>query len=243
VLRRSAAFAVAYAVLAIAVAAGGLTRVDQWAIDHAMPGAAFRAGKPSLRHALVPLVYTHWRNGFQDAANVAALPGWAAASVLVFGVCCATLHRRGERRAAAAWAAALVAGDAVEGLCKEVLARPRLHAGDVPLVAFDSSFPSGHTLRVVLIGALVAATWRRSRVAAWTWTAAAVALIELAGWHTPSDLAGGLLLAAVLLGAVTAASAASRRSSSSSAPSVAGSPRASRPSRPSRAGRPSAREP
>ena len=37
----------AFAALAIAVATGAFTGLDQWAVDHVMPGGRFGAGEPS----------------------------------------------------------------------------------------------------------------------------------------------------------------------------------------------------
>jgi membrane-associated phospholipid phosphatase len=93
-------------------------------------------------------------------------------------------------------AVVLVVGTAVETICKHVLERPELHQGARHIAAFDHSFPSGHTLRTVLVAAAVARPWGAA------WAAASIALIQLAGWHTPTDIAGGILLGlAGLLGA------------------------------------------
>jgi membrane-associated phospholipid phosphatase len=99
-------------------------------------------------------------------------------------------------------AAALLAAVAVEVVCKELLVRPRLHQGSFHIVAFNSSFPSGHTLRTVIVAAAVAWAWPRLRAAAVVWAVAGIVLLELAGWHTPTDVLGGLLLGLLaLLGA------------------------------------------
>ena len=173
-----------FAGLAVAVAAGAFTGIDQWAVDHVMPGGHFSGGQPNLLDALVPLAGTHWDSALSVAAAVVAIP----ASFL-------------PALALTAWrsrpvAALVIAGTAVEALCKEVLSRPPLHHGTLHVVAFDDSFPSGHALRVVLVAAAFA-----SPLAA-AWAVLAVVLIQLAGWHTPSDILGGLLLALLgLLGA------------------------------------------
>ena len=71
------------------------------------------------------------------------------------------------------------------------------------LVAFDSSWPSGHALRCALLAAALAAAWPWLRITLALWLTAAVVLLELAGFHKPTDLAGGLLLAtAAAAGAV-----------------------------------------
>jgi len=85
-------------------------------------------------------------------------------------------------------------GSAIELLCKHVLVRPALHDGSFHIAAFDSSFPSGHALRAVLVAFAIARSWPRVRPLAVAWVVASVVLLQLAGWHTPSDLAGGLLL-------------------------------------------------
>jgi membrane-associated phospholipid phosphatase len=65
----------------------------------------------------------------------------------------------------------------------------------VHLVGFDASWPSGHALRCALVAAAVAAAWPRLRIPLAIWLVAVVVLLELAGFHTPTDLVGGLLLA------------------------------------------------
>jgi len=180
-----------FAGLAVAVAAGAFTGIDQWAVDHVMPGGHFTGGQPNLLDALVPLAGTHWDSALSVAAAVVAIP----ASFL-------------PALALTAWrsrpvAALVIAGTAVEALCKEVLSRPPLHHGTLHVVAFDDSFPSGHALRVVLVAAAFA-----SPLAA-AWAVLAVVLIQLAGWHTPSDILGGLLLA--LLGLLGARALCGRR--------------------------------
>ncbi|HZC30218.1 MAG TPA: hypothetical protein VE261_01790, partial [Gaiellaceae bacterium] len=82
-------------------------------------------------------------------------------------------------------------GNVVEELCKLTLTRPALYHGGIHLVAFDHSYPSGHTIRAVVL----AAAWPPAR----PWAVAAIAMLEIGGFHVPTDIAGGLLLAAALL--------------------------------------------
>lgn len=176
--------ALGFAALAVAVSAGAFTGLDQWAVDHVMPAGHFTGGEPSLFHALVPLAGTHWGSALSVAAAVVAIP----ASFLV-ALALATWRSR-------LLGAVVVAGTAVETLSKHVLTRPELHHGTHHIVAFDDSFPSGHALRTVLVAAAFA-----SPMAA-AWAVATLVLIELAGWHTPTDLLGGVLLGLLgLLGA------------------------------------------
>ena len=174
----------AYVALAILVAAGACTGLDQWSVDHLMPGATFTNEESSLADALIPLWGTHWGNGWSVAANVGTLP---ASFLVALGL---ALWR------SRALAAAVVAGTAVEALFKAALARPALYDGAHHIAGFDTSFPSGHTLRTVLVAALVA------RPLGAAWAVASIVLLQLAGWHTPTDIAGGFLLGLLgLLGA------------------------------------------
>ena len=85
--------------------------------------------------------------------------------------------------------------NAVEVLCKSMLDRPLLHAPHQRLYAFQSSWPSGHTLRTVLVAAIVAFVWHSAARWVVDWAAASLVLLEIDGFHVPTDIAGGLLLA------------------------------------------------
>jgi membrane-associated phospholipid phosphatase len=201
VSRRNAALtlAAAYAALAVLVAAGALNGLDQWAVDHLMPGLGQAGRKPSLAEAAVPLLQAGWSTALAAVANVVTLPAQALVASTLAAVCCLALWRRGRRRAGIAWGVAWIAGNAVEVLCKSTLARPLLHAHGHALVAFQSSYPSGHTLRSVLLAAAVATVWPFARRWTAAWAAASLVLLEVAGFHVPSDIVGGLLLALLLI--------------------------------------------
>jgi len=192
------AFAFAYAALAVLVAAGALHGIDQWAVDHVMPGGPRDRVPPTHLEAVVPLLHAWWDRPVDVVANVVTLPAQVVVSSALLAVCCLALWRRGRRRAALAWAAGWLAGNLVEVLCKSVLSKPVPHRDGLPLTPFESSFPSGHTLRAVLLAAAVAAAWPAARYWVAAWAAAVVVLLELAGFHVPSDIAGGLLLGALV---------------------------------------------
>jgi undecaprenyl-diphosphatase len=185
-LRSAVALAVAYATLAVLVAAGAFTGVDQWAVEHLMPTASFHGGNPGWLEAAVPLLHQRFDSPLAVAADVVTLPAAALVSLAIV----VAARRVAGLGLVAAWAA----GSVVELLCKHVLVRPGLHDGTFHIAAFDSSFPSGHALRAVLVAWAVARMWPRARAAAIVWVVASVVLLQLAGWHTPTDLAGGLLL-------------------------------------------------
>lgn len=173
-----------FAALAVLVAAGAFTGLDQWAVDHLMPGASFSAKPSSLADALIPLWGTHWGNPYSVAASVVTVPA-------SFFIALAIVFWRSR-----VLAALLVAATAVETLCKHVLTRPELQHGGRHIPGFDDSFPSGHTMRAVIVAAIVIQPLGAA------WAIASIVLLQLAGWHTPTDIAGGLLLGGLaLLGA------------------------------------------
>ncbi len=193
--------AAAFATLGVLVAAGALTRLDQWAIDHAMANVHGAGRTPTLADALVPLLHADFDSPLGAVASVVTAPASLLPSLLLVGACCVTMRRRGRVRAAYAWAAAWLAGNAVEALCKATLVRPALYRHGLHLLAFDSSFPSGHTIRSILVAAALAATWPAARLWGAAWAAASLVLLEADAAHTPSDIAGGLLLSLLLVAA------------------------------------------
>lgn len=193
------ALAAAYAALAVLVAAGALTGLDQWAVDHLMPGAHGNRTPPSFLEAVVPLYHASWHRPLDVVANVVTVPAQALVSSVLLGACCVVLRARGRGRAALVWAAAWLVGNGAEVLCKSVLARPLLHRDGQALTAFASSFPSGHTLRALLLAAAAAFAWPAGARLFAAWAAAVLVLLELDGLHVPSDVAGGLLLTALVV--------------------------------------------
>ncbi len=190
-LSRSAALlSFAFAALAVLVAAGAFTRVDQWSIDHVMPGASFHHVQGGLLEGLVPLLHSRWGSPFAVLVNIVTLPASFLIALAIAFAC------------SRAFGIVLAAAVAVEVLCKEVLVRPALHHGSFHIATFDSSFPSGHTLRTVIVAGAVATARPRARSFVVAWAIGSIALLLLAGWHTPTDLAGGAILGGLaLLGA------------------------------------------
>jgi membrane-associated phospholipid phosphatase len=210
-------FAACFAALAVLVAAGDLTSIDQWAVHRAMPGADF-AEKSTFVDAVIPLWGVHWHGVLHVVSELVTVPASFTPATLVAAAAC--LAVRG--RAAVVFAAAFALGNAIEVLVKSTLTRPALYAHGVRLSGFHASYPSGHTLRTVLVATAVASAWPRLRLVAAAWAATSIVLIELGGQHVPSDIAGGLLLAGALLAttwSLRRGSTWSRRPSRASRPS------------------------
>jgi membrane-associated phospholipid phosphatase len=194
--------------LAALVASGTTTSLDQWAVNHAMPFAARPSPAPTLLESIVPLLHAPFHPLGAGVTEVVTLPGQVVFSLLLVLAAARVLWRRGRVEAAACWTTAWLVGVAVELAFRHTLTREPLYRHGVHLVAFDSSWPSGHALRCALLAAALAAAWPRLRIPLALWLAAAVVLLELAGFHTPTDLAGGMLLAT----AAAAGAAAAQRS-------------------------------
>ena len=186
--------AAAFGVLAGLVASGATTGLDQWAVDHAMPLAG-TSTLPSALESLVPLLHAPFHPRGVAVAQIVTLPGQVVFSLLIVLAAAWRLWTRGRREAAVCCVAAWVVAVAVEIVFRHTLTRPPLYRNGVHVVAFDMSWPSGHAVRCALVAAALAAAWPRLRVPLGIWLAAVVVLLELAGFHTPTDLVGGLLLA------------------------------------------------
>ncbi|MGZ4339135.1 MAG: hypothetical protein ACXVZN_08315 [Gaiellaceae bacterium] len=197
------AAAAAFGLLAGLVASGATTGLDQWAVDHAMPLAGPRLPPPTALESLVPLLHAPFHPLGVTVAQVVALPGQVVLSLLLVLAAAWRLWRLGRRETAVCVTLAWLAAVAVEVVFRHTLTRPPLYRGEVHVVAFDMSWPSGHALRCSLVAVALAAAWPRLRLPLGIWLTAVVVLLELAGFHTPTDLVGGLLLATIaVLGAV-----------------------------------------
>jgi len=172
------------------VASGALNGFDQWACDHLMPFAQRPGAPPTTLDSLVPLYHGDWHPAGAAVAQIVTLPGQVVVSFLLVALVAWRLR-------APAWIAVWVGTTGLEFLCKHVLTRPALYRDGIHATAFDASWPSGHALRSALVAAVLAAAWPRARTALAVWLVAVAVFLELAGFHTPTDVVGGLLLALV----------------------------------------------
>jgi membrane-associated phospholipid phosphatase len=167
----------------------------------ALLGLIVRGGVPSIDLSLPPAIMAWYPPAATTLFDtLGALPVFAA--VMIGGAIAGFLvHRPG-----------LVAGFAL-GLCGEIpstvvkllVDRPRPPGGsEVEAFVTAASYPSGHTVRAVLMAGLIVAAvgWRHRstavRVAAIVAGIAFAALVGLAriasGEHWPTDVLGGLML-------------------------------------------------
>jgi membrane-associated phospholipid phosphatase len=145
---------------------------------------------PTLAESVVPLLHASFHPLGAGVAQIVTLPGQAAISLLLVAAAAWKLRR-------ATWIAAWLVAVGVELVFRHAMTRPALYRHGIHLVAFDSSWPSGHALRCAIAAGALATAWPRLRIVLGIWLVPAVVLLELAGFHTPTDVAGGLLLATV----------------------------------------------
>jgi membrane-associated phospholipid phosphatase len=127
---------------------------------------------------------------------------WLASAIpalILVGLALAYLRSRSKGRLAVGLGLAFVAANLVEVVGKTVINRPALFAsaggGLIHVVPFDTSFPSGHEIRSMLLVACLAACCPRLRWVGLAWLVAVSVMLVVGGWHTPTDVAGGLLIA------------------------------------------------
>jgi membrane-associated phospholipid phosphatase len=129
------------------------------------------------------------------ATVIVTFPASFTPATLLVGLACLVVRGR----AAVALAGAYVVAAAIEVIVKSAVTRPTLAAHTIQIIGFDDSFPSGHTIRAVFVVSAVAALWPKARIWAAAWAVCAIAFVELGGLHVPSDIVGGLLVAATTL--------------------------------------------
>jgi membrane-associated phospholipid phosphatase len=185
-----------FAAIAAGVLTGGpLTRFDLWVTD------ALHA------HALGAPVLT-------EAVRVVGLPGSLAALALVSVVAAAALLMQRRWLALAAWLAAVLGGEALNLLLKDLFARPRPRFERPLVVETSHSFPSGQALEsLVVYGMLayLAVLILRGTGKHVVFVVGAAVLVVLIGFgriylgaHYLSDVVGGFAAGGAWLGAVVA---------------------------------------
>lgn len=162
-----------------------------------MPFAGRPGPPPTVLDSVVPLLHVSFHPFGHALAELVTLPGQVVLSFLLVVAAARGLWAHGYLAAALAWPIVWVLATLVELAFRETLTRPALYRHGVHLVAFDTSWPSGHTLRCSIAAAALAAAWPRLRILFALWLAAVVVLLVLAGFHTVTDVVGGLLLATV----------------------------------------------
>jgi hypothetical protein len=171
-------------------ATGVLHGIDQYAVDHLMPWLQTRHHPFVTFRALVePRVEP-------PAANT-ALRLWTYPAAVLPSLLIVVLAAWRAGRAAIAWCALWCAGNAIELAGKLTLHKPDLFHHGTHVSAFDTSLPSGHTIRALILAGAVATAWRSGRLAI-VWAATVPFALVASGEHVPSDVVTGAFVALTL---------------------------------------------
>jgi membrane-associated phospholipid phosphatase len=206
-MRRALFLGAALVILTAAVQTGVVRPVDRFAVRHLQPlsqtSLAQTVTEPDPLVAVLPVVRGH-QSVLVTTSAIAFAPADTLAAVIIVAATGLMLYRRGRQRAAVGWIGALLAGLAIEGLGKLLVGQVQFSpAATVFGVTLNGSYPSGHTIRSVILAAMAATLWPRTRPWLIVWVALLTTLLELGGLHVPSEIAGGFLAGGALACAAT----------------------------------------
>jgi membrane-associated phospholipid phosphatase len=162
-------------VLAVLVEATDFDRLNSFAVRHLQPFAG--TAHPRLN----------------TLAELVVSPAAPTTAVVVTAALAAWLWLKRRPVDALTWPAALVAAFAVELVSKLVIDQHRSGVWHGYGLTLDSSFPSGHMLRAVILAGAVSTLWPWLRRALAWWCAAVAVCLLVNGWHLPTDIVGGIL--------------------------------------------------
>jgi membrane-associated phospholipid phosphatase len=194
--------------LAALVATGHMERIDQWSVNHLMPYQDRPVGQPTTIDQLMSPLSAVARPSNDAVARTlfaVTLPVAPLPAAMIGGLGVFALVGTMRRRRALAWAVILVSASVVEVAIKDLVERPLLqkfdaaHGAVVAKDSFNHSFPSGHTVRGILLAMLLAEVAPRFRTALMIWVVAMSAALVVASMHTPSDVVGGVLVALLMI--------------------------------------------
>ena len=178
----------AFVVLGLLVQATDFDRLNSFAINH-----------------LEPIAPGHGYQLLSGLAEAVVSPGAPLMSAVIIAGAAGLLWARGRRREAVAWALTYPAAIVVEIVCKLLIQQHRSGVWQGFGLTFDSSFPSGHMLRAILIAGILSALWPGLRVWLAVWCGAVGVSMLLTGFHLPTDIAGGIMAGMALATAAEAA--------------------------------------
>jgi membrane-associated phospholipid phosphatase len=179
------------ALTAVLAATGALRGFDQYAVDHWMPWL------DTHHHPFVSLGSLTMPSPHGPAAN-AVLDLWTYPAAFVPSLALVLLAAtRLGRTAAVTWCVLWCAGNAAELAGKLALHEPALYHGASHVSRFDSSLPSGHTIRAFVAAGALATAWRSGRIAL-VWAAVVPFALVVIGAHAPADVITGIFVAATL---------------------------------------------
>ena len=200
--------AVGLAALGVLVATGHAATFDQWSADSLMPYQDRPLSQPGLWDQLMSPLAAVTRSGNDLPSRLlfaSTLPAAPLAASVAAALGILALAARGQQRRALVWTLTLVSCAVAEAGIKALVERPLIHKYDVVRQttvtkdSFNHSFPSGHTVRGLLLAFLIAELVPALRPVLAAWLLVMSAGLVLTSMHTPTDVAGGTLLAVFAL--------------------------------------------
>jgi len=162
-------------------------------------GAAVRQGR---LEAIDHFAYLHLQPLRTGDWSLVTTPAGPLAAPLLLIAGAVAMRRPATVRVA--WMIVFAASIPIELAGKRLVVRPHVDADRLPWHAHDG-YPSGHTMRGVVLAGVLAAAFPPARLPLIVWAAANAALVETTGMHPLSEVAGGLLGGAALVACVWAA--------------------------------------
>jgi membrane-associated phospholipid phosphatase len=197
-----AGLVVALAVLTALVWAGSLTRLDQFSVDHLMPWLRLDHKKEDPTKGLYRPFGLHSANEVKLLA-LYTYPCSILISTIVVVWAGIVLWRRYGPIVGLLPAAAWLIGNGAEVVGKHLINRPLLLGNvdgeRVHIKAFESSYPSGHMLRGVIVAFTLALVFERAWKALAVWAIFVGPALVLESAHTVTDVVGGALVGLILL--------------------------------------------
>ena len=162
-------------------------------------GAAVRQGR---LEAVDHFAYLHLQPLRKGDWNVLTTPAGPLAAPLLLVAGAIAMRRPAAVRVA--WMLVFAASIPIELAGKRLVVRPHVDADRLPWLAHDG-YPSGHTMRGVILASALAVAFPPARLPLIVWAAANAALVEMTGMHPLSEVVGGLLGGAALVACMWAA--------------------------------------
>jgi membrane-associated phospholipid phosphatase len=170
---------------------GVLRPIDQYAVDHLMPWLQVRH-HPFVTFRALTLP------SFEPPAANTALELWTYPAALLPSLLIVLVAaRRVTRHDAITWFVLWCAGNGIELAGKLSLHKLDLYHHTFHVAAFDTSLPSGHTIRALIVAGAVASVWRSGRVT-FVWAATVPFALVVQGAHVPSDVVTGVFVVLTL---------------------------------------------
>ena len=160
---------------------------------------AFASLNDFAHHHLQPVAGGHGHRHLREFTEILLFPAAPLVAAILMGGLSVLFYRRGRVSSAIAWPAVLAVGFVVELLAKLVVSQDHNNAWSLMGgLSLDSSYPSGHMLRAILLVFAATSLWPRFSSLVVVVFCGVGFMLLVNGWHTPTDILGGMLIGLAL---------------------------------------------